>query len=132
MHGSRRTERIASRIRTVLGDAILHRLGDPRIEPLTSIVRVEVSQDLSLARVHVSILAPEARRQLGLRALQRAAPRLRSYLAPELNTRIIPRIEFRLDETLRRSIETVQAIDRAMAEHLPATASDAPQENSGE
>ncbi len=91
------------------------RLSDPRIAPLTSITRVEVSPDLSLATIHVSVHDDaEARRKLTVVALQSAAGRLRRELSGQLETRTLPHLVFRLDESLRRGFETQQAIDRAL------------------
>jgi ribosome-binding factor A len=113
---SRRTERIGNLIRAVVAEAIQSRLSDPRIEPLTSVTRVEVSADLAVARVYVSIMAPESRQQLCLAGLGHAAGRLRTMVAEELTLRQAPRLEFVLDDSIQRSFRTVQAIDAAMAE----------------
>ena len=113
---SRRTERVASLIRTVLADAIQSRLSDPRIEPLTSITRVEVSADFAVARVYVSVMAEGERRKLSVAALRHAAGRLRSMVAHEVALRQVPQLDFQLDESVRRSFETVQQLDRMMEE----------------
>ena len=113
---SRRSERVASLVRNILAEAIQSRLSDPRIEPLTSITRVEVSPDLSVAHVYVSVMAEEARRELSVRALRHAAGRLRSLVARELTLRQAPELDFRLDESVQQSFRTVQQIDRLMEE----------------
>lgn len=109
---SKRIERVASLIRTILAEAIQTRLQDPRIPPITSITRVEVAADFTVARVHVSVLAPEPRRELCLRALRGSAGHLRWLLGRELRLRKVPELDFRLDESLRRGFETVQLIER--------------------
>lgn len=113
---SRRTERVASLIRSILADAIQNRLNDPRIELLTSITRVEVSADLSLAHVYVSVMAEDSRRRLSIEALRHAAGWLRSVVAREAALRQAPALDFRLDASVQRSFETVQRLDRIMEE----------------
>jgi ribosome-binding factor A len=113
---SRRTERVASLIRSILAEAIQNRLSDPRIEPLTSITRVEVSADLSVAHVYVSVMAEAPRRKLSVSALRCAAGRLRSVVAQEVTLRQTPQLDFRLDDSVQRSFETVQQLDRIMQE----------------
>lgn len=108
--------RIASVIRAVLAEAIRERLSDPRIEQMTSITHVDVSADLSVARVHVSVMAPTARQQLTLVALKHASGRLRTLVSKELFVRQTPQITFLLDESLQRGFETVQKIDQLMVE----------------
>jgi ribosome-binding factor A len=113
---SRRTERIASLIRTVIADAIQMRLADPRIPTITSITRVVVSDDFSVARIFISVMATEAHRNLCLTALRAANGLLRRMLAPELHLRKIPLLIFELDDSLRKGFETVEVIDAAMRE----------------
>lgn len=114
---SRRIERVNSLVRSVISEAIQRRLSDPRIEPLTSITRVEVSTDLSNARVHVSVMATDARKKLCVQALQHAAGRLRGMLAEQLTMRQVPRLLFCLDDSVQRAFETVETIDSVMAEY---------------
>jgi ribosome-binding factor A len=109
---SRRVERISSLVRTLLAEAIQTRLNDPRIPPVTSITRVEVSADLSVARVFVSVLAPEPRQELCLRALRSSASHLRWLLGQELELRKTPVLDFHLDQSLKRGFETCQIIER--------------------
>ena len=113
---SRRTERVASLIRALLAEAIQNRLSDPRIEQLTSITRVELSPDFSVAHVHVSVLAEKSRRELCVKALKHATGKLRSILARELTLRQTPEIVFKLDESIQHGFRTVQQIDQIMAE----------------
>lgn len=116
-----RTQRVGSIVRDVVADAILSRLNDPRIPALTSVTRVEVAADLSIARVHVSVMAEPAKRGLAVRALQSAAGRLRGMLRRRLSARTIPSLEFFLDESIQHGIETVNTLDRLMAESRPET-----------
>ncbi len=126
---SRRTERVGNLIRNVLAEHVPHRMHDPRIEPLTTITRVDVTEDLSLARVHVSVMAPPSRQRLTVEALQHAAGRLRRVVGRQVRLRKIPTLIFELDESVRKAFETVRAIDQAMAElgeTRPFYADDAP------
>jgi ribosome-binding factor A len=113
---SRRTERVGNLIRHLVAETIQNRLSDPRIPTITSVTRVEVSDDFSVARVYVSVMAPEPQRKLCLTALRRARALFRRILAPELSLRKIPALDFRLDDSLRQGFQTVEVIDRAMRE----------------
>jgi ribosome-binding factor A len=114
---SRRTERIASVIRRVVAEALQRRLSDPRLDELASITRVEITSDLSLARVSVSVMSDNpAQRLLYVKALQSSAGRIRGMLAESLTTRTVPQLEFRLDDSLRRGLETLAILDRIRAE----------------
>lgn len=114
---TRRMERVGSLIRDCLADAIRTRLNDPRIPSITSITRVEVTPDFGLARVHISVLAPERRRKLCVAALQRSAGHLRRLIGQEVTLWKLPELRFELDESLQRGHETVELIDRVMQEY---------------
>jgi ribosome-binding factor A len=116
---SRRTERIASLIRALIAEEIQHGLSDPRIPTITSITRVEVAPDLTVARVFVSVMSEESQRKLCLSALESAAGHLRWLVGRELDLRRTPELSFRLDDSVRGAFETVERIDRLMNELEP-------------
>ena len=111
---SRRAQKVAEAIREVVGMAILAELNDPRIQNVT-VTYVEVSGDLRLAKVHVSVMGDEVKQNLSLRGLQSAAGFLQSKCAKRINTRYTPKIEFYLDQGVKNSIE----ISRILKEVLP-------------
>ena len=100
----------------MVAETIQNRLADPRIPTITSVTRVEVSDDFSVAKVYVSVMAPEPQRKLCVTALRKASGLFRRILAPELTLRKIPALDFRLDDSLRHGFETMEVIDRAMRE----------------
>ena len=111
---SRRVQKVAEAIREVVSMAILAELKDPRVQDVT-VTYVEVSGDLRHAKVHVSVMGDEAKQQLSLRGLQSAAGFLQSRCASRIDTRYTPRIEFVLDQGVKKSIE----ISRILAQVLP-------------
>lgn len=111
---SRRSEKLASLIRTVLA-AEIDTLHDPRIAQLTSLTSVELSPDFSVATVYVTVMGEEVRGRLCLKALQHAAGHLQSALARQVTMRQCPRLHFILDESLKHEFEVLQLIDREMA-----------------
>ena len=111
---SRRVHKVAEAIREVVSMAILAELKDPRVQDVT-VTYVEVSGDLRHAKVHVSVMGDEAKQQLSLRGLKSAAGFLQSRCASRIDTRYTPRIEFLLDQGVKKSIE----ISRILAEVLP-------------
>lgn len=97
-----------------MAEAILTRLSDPRIAPVTSVTRVEVSPDFATAQVFVSVMADETHRKLTLRGLEHAGGRLRALVAEQLTLRKIPRLVFKLDDSVRRGAEMVETLDALM------------------
>ncbi len=114
---SRRTDRVDSLVRQTLGQLLLTKLSDPRIDPArTTITSVEVSEDLTAAKVHVSVLGSEADQRKTLAALKHAAGRLQDLMMKEISLRQTPVLTFILDTEFKKALETLEIIDQAMAE----------------
>ena len=101
----RRQERMAVEIKRVLSRIIQEDIKDPRIDFSTvSITRVEVPNDLSHARVNVSILGDEHKQEETMKTLQKAKGYLRTELAREIQIRHAPELELRLDKSIEHGI----------------------------
>ena len=97
-----RPERVAHLIRREIAEILSSRLRDPRVSRWVSVTDVEVSGDLSFARVYLSVLATGPEREQTLEALERATPFIRRQLAPRLGLREMPEIRFVLDPSIER------------------------------
>ena len=105
-----RPERVAQMMRREVAEILEHRLRDPRLSHWVSVTDVEVTGDLSLARIYVSILPEGPERERSLEALESAAGFVRRELAGRLGLREVPEIRFLLD----RSIETGARVDELL------------------
>ncbi len=105
-----RPERIAQLIRREIADILGNKLRDPRLSNMISVTDVEVTQDLSVARVYVSVLEAGEARTHALQALNRAARYVRHELSPRLGLREMPEIRFVYD----RSIETGARVEELL------------------
>ncbi len=113
---SRRTEKVASIVREVVGEAIAGRLSDPRISRFTSVTRVEVSGDVMHATVYVSVMGKETDERKTLAGLEHARGYLQSLLAAELTTRHCPQLRFVADRGLKKQMEILERLDKISAE----------------
>jgi ribosome-binding factor A len=110
---SRRAQKVAEAVREVVSMTILTELKDPRVRDVT-VTYVEVSGDLRHAKVHVSVMGEEAKQELSLRGLRNAAGFLQSKLASRIDTRYTPRLDFVLDQGVKKSIAIAQILDRVL------------------
>jgi ribosome-binding factor A len=94
----KRSQRVSDLIREEVADIIMYRLKDPRIGFVT-VTGVEMTEDLKMARVFVSILKEEER-DLTLEILNEAKAFVRSALSKRLKMKFIPSVEFRLDTSI--------------------------------
>lgn len=107
---------MASAVRDIVSDAIRNRVNDPRISTMTSVTRVEMSGDLLIAKVFVSVMGSETERRRSLAGLQHAKGHIQRIVAHELNVRHCPEIRLELDEMLRKTAETLKIIEETMRE----------------
>ncbi len=114
---NRRTERIGSLIRQIIGEMLLSKFSDPRVDPaLTSVTSVEIAEDLLTARVYVSILDTPPRQRSAIRALKGARGFFQKRLGQQMRLRHTPTLEFELDTKLKKTLETLQLIQQATDE----------------
>jgi len=113
---SHRPERVANLIRTVVGDAITNKLSDPRIQPISSVTRVEVAGDLEYAKIWISVMGEPAVQRRTMAGMQSAKGYIQGLLARKLPIRRCPKISFHLDESIKLAAQTIRLIDEAVAE----------------
>jgi ribosome-binding factor A len=119
-----RTARVGEVVREVAAETILFELRDPRVKGVT-VTRAEVSADLQHAKVFVSLMGTPKEQQLCMYGLKHAAGYIQSKLATRLKTRFTPVLTFVVDEGVKKSIEITRLINEALAEHKPASDSEA-------
>jgi ribosome-binding factor A len=99
---SRRPEQVAETLRQVIADALTREVRDPRVGFVT-LTGVLVTNDLSHARIMVTVPGEEADKARALEGLQSAAGFLRSRAARSLSTRSVPELHFELDRGLEHA-----------------------------
>ncbi len=98
MHPYKRSKRVGDLFREEIADIIMHRVKDPRVGFIT-VTSVKVSEDLSYARVFVSVLKKEETEET-LRVLNSASGFIRSEVGKRVRIKRLPRFEFFEDETI--------------------------------
>jgi ribosome-binding factor A len=93
----KRSAKVAEAIRNELAGLLISKVADPRLQA-ANISRVEVTEDLSLARIFFTVFGDERERAAALKGFQKASGFMRSHLARELNLRFTPALQFRYDD----------------------------------
>ena len=84
---------------------------DPRINPMTSVVAVDVTPDLKYAKVYISVLGDEETRKSTLAGLKSAAPFIRGQLAKSINLRNTPELTFIMDQSIEYGVNMSRLIE---------------------
>ena len=112
---SARSARIGDEMQRELMQLLREDVKDPRVGKVT-ITHVEVTPDLSHAKVLVTDLAGREHAADTVAALGRAAGFLRSELAHRLSLYTVPQLTFVYDDSIEAGIELSRLIDLAVAE----------------
>lgn len=103
--------RINGEVQKELSRLITTEIKDPRINPMTSVVAVEVAPDLKNAKVYISVLGDEESRQATYQGLKSAASFMRSQLARTINLRNTPELHFIMDQSIEYGVNMSKLID---------------------
>lgn len=107
-----RHQRVASQLQQELAEIFQRQLRTP-LRGLVTVRRVEVSRDLSLAKVYFGVLSgePDTARKANLRILQEEKAHIRHILGKRLHMRIIPELEFIADTLLEQAMDVTAMLD---------------------
>lgn len=94
-------ERIENVIRKEISEIIQFKVKDPKIGFVT-VSDVRVTNDYSYAKVYVSFLGKEERKEAGMNALNKSKGFIRSELSKILTTYKVPALIFEHDTTLEK------------------------------
>ena len=111
---SQRAQRVADQIQRELAQLLRDEVKDPRVGRITVTV-VEVSPDLSHAKIFFTHLAGRDHAKETLDALQHTAGFLRSELSRRLKLYSVPQLHFVYDESIEAGMRLSQLIDDAVA-----------------
>ena len=103
--------RINGEVRRVLSSIIQNEIKDPRIDPMTSVVEVEVAPDLKSAKAYISVLGDEEAQKNTLAGLKSAEGYIRRELARTVNLRNTPEIRFIMDQSIEYGVHMSKLID---------------------
>ena len=103
--------RINGEVMRELADIIRGEIKDPRINPLTSVVSVEVAPDLKSCKAYISVLGDDESAANTLAGLNSAKGFIRNRLAKTINLRNTPDITFIMDQSIAYGVNMSKKID---------------------
>lgn len=111
MKNNNRMIRINDEIKKEISEILRSGLKDPRVSSMTSVVKVETTNDLKHCKVSISVLGGEKEKKDALEGVKNAAGFIRKQLAEKINLRNTPELKFILDDSLEYGIKMVKLIE---------------------
>lgn len=124
--------RINGEVLKELSSIIRNEIKDPRINPMTSVVTVEVAPDLKTCKAYISVLGDVESQKNTILGLKSAEGFIRSKLAKSVNLRNTPVITFILDQSIEYGVNMSKLIDSVVKKNDDADISDVSDEASDE
>ena len=103
--------RINEEVLRKLSEIIHGSIKDPRINPMTSVVSVEVAPDLKTCKAYISVLGDAQSQKDTLAGLRSAEGYIRHSLAKTVNLRNSPQITFIIDQSIEYGVRMSHFID---------------------
>ena len=97
-----RPEKVAHLMRREVADILERKLRDPGLVSTVTVTDVQVTHDLSFAKIFVTVLGDQAARGQAMEALKRATGFVRHELGDRLDLREVPELRFEYDVSLDR------------------------------
>lgn len=98
----KRLERVNQLVKEELSRVLQRELKDPRLGFVT-VTEVDVSPDLRMAKVYVSVLGSEAQWLASFKALESARGFMWNWLRRHLDLRVTPELLFRPDHSMEHA-----------------------------
>ena len=112
---NQRAVRVGDQIQREIAELLRTELKDPRVGMIT-LTGVEVSGDLSHAKIFFTTLLEGDARAESLATLRRASGFFRSHVGKRLQIRVVPELHFEFDGSVERGVELSKLIDRAVSD----------------
>lgn len=111
-----RSQRVGDFLKRELASLIQFEVRDPRVG-MVSVTDVEVSRDMSHAKVFVTVLGKETEEETAesMEVLNKAAGFLRTQVAKSNNARTTPKLRFYFDSSVGRGQQLSKLIDDAVS-----------------
>ena len=112
-----RTDRVAQQIQKEIAVILQREIKDPRLGMVT-VSAVEVSRDLSYAKVFITVLntSDEDKTKQSAAILNEATGYIRSLLGKRIRARIMPELKFVIDNSLMEGMRISNLVDSVIKE----------------
>lgn len=116
-----RTDRLNSLLKEVISDVIRREVRNPHVNELMTVTRVEITKDLRLAKVYISVIGSEVQKMETIGALQTAAGFIAVNASKKVVMRYFPELTFILDESVDKHMRIEKLLGEIVEERNART-----------
>lgn len=108
----KRINRISEEVRRAVTEILYNGIKDPRVDTSITVTKVQVTRDLSFAKIYISVLGDERKKQDALDGLNNAKGYIRTEIGHKVDLRHVPKPMFYLDESSEYAIHINELIEK--------------------
>lgn len=123
-----RVEKVQEAIQHELSNMLLLDVKDPRIQ-FVSVTGVELTDDMSYAKVFISMYGTEAQNEECWKALRKALGYMRTEIAKRIRLRVAPQLILTKDTSMEYSAHIESILNKIKAEEKPSSTEENSEEN---
>ena len=113
-----RPERVAEQIRVEIAGILQRDLKDPRVG-LATCTRVQLSRDLKVAKIYISVLGASDEQKRTMAVLEGASGFVRRLLGQRLGLRVSPEVRFLFDPAVEYGIRLERLLEESRGQGVP-------------
>lgn len=106
-----RMERVNSEIKKQLSLILLDGIKDPRVTGLVSVLKVSCDDDLTYAKVYVSVMGADGKEKQVVKGLNNAEGYIKSCLKGKIKMRAVPKLHFVYDDSIDYGMKIADLIE---------------------
>lgn len=114
-----RVEKVQEAIQQEISKMLLMDVKDPRIQFVT-VTGVELTDDMSYAKIYVSLYGPKDKQEETWKALQKSLGFMRSEIAKRIRLRFAPTLILQKDTSMEYSAHIESILQKIKQEEKPA------------
>lgn len=114
--GGKRTDKLNSLLQEVISEVIRQSVRNPHVHELVSVTKVEITKDLTLAKVYISVIGTDEDKLKTVHALQSAAGFIAVNASKKIVLRHFPELTFKIDDSVEKQIRIDNVIHKIRAE----------------
>ena len=108
----KRVDRLNSLLKEVISDVIRKEVKNPHVNEFITVTRVDITSDLSYAKVYISVIGSETEKMETLAALNSAAGFIAVNSSKKIVLRYFPSLTFILDDSVEKQMRIEELLHK--------------------
>lgn len=114
----KRIARLNSLLQEVISTVIHHEVKNPHLPHFITVTKVEITEDLSHAKIYVSIMASEPEQKKAIEILSQAAGFIAFSASKKMTIRYFPELRFILDQSMEKQSRVDELLRKVEEERI--------------